>query len=428
MRWCVPLMVFLFLMATSTRSGDIWLDAPTANPGKDRVIVSSKTVDKRVTGLRINKPEKTFKGYTLLVPLLSQPSFTGGLSPVDLVDMDGLTIHRWLVADPPPSLGRLSDNGTLFLATQMSGMESPGQMSGLKELDAESNELFLSPGVFENEFYLIDNDTFVVTYKDTIPTPPGSPFPLGSMSAPRIDIITKDGRTLWQWKGEDHLKELVSLSGFHDVFTVFRESQWQESASGDFANGLYYEGEDWAHNNTAMILGPNPLEANDPRFKSGNILFCFCGVDTIGIIEYPSGRIIWAWGPGELENPHTPRMIDNGNILIFDNGAKRKWSRVIEIDPVAGNIVWEYHSWPKNDFFSVNLCNAERLPNGNTLICEGLSERVFEVTPKGEIVWDYISTYARLMGGLGMKRAFRYPPGYVAPLLEAKGHDPKAIR
>ena len=35
----------------------------------------------------------------------------------------------------------------------------------------------------------------------------------------------------------------------------------------------------------------------------------------------------------------------------------------------------------------------ERLPNGNTLICEGQWGRLFEVTMDGEIVWDYVSPF-----------------------------------
>lgn len=89
-----------------------------------------------------------------------------------------------------------------------------------------------------------------------------------------------------------------------------------------------------------------------------------------------------------------------GNILIFDNGSDggypkkaRIYSRVIEIDPVTKEIVWQYCG---NDFssvfhfFSPRISGAQRLPNGNTLICEGLYGRFFEVTQQGEIVWEFL--------------------------------------
>jgi len=34
---------------------------------------------------------------------------------------------------------------------------------------------------------------------------------------------------------------------------------------------------------------------------------------------------------------------------------------------------------------------VRRLPNGNTLICETIHGRIFQVTPDGEIVWEYIN-------------------------------------
>jgi len=44
-------------------------------------------------------------------------------------------------------------------------------------------------------------------------------------------------------------------------------------------------------------------------------------------------------------------------------------------------------------FFSPNISGAQRLWSGNTLICEGLTGRIFEVTPAGDIVWEYISPH-----------------------------------
>jgi hypothetical protein len=45
------------------------------------------------------------------------------------------------------------------------------------------------------------------------------------------------------------------------------------------------------------------------------------------------------------------------------------------------------------NFFSALLSNAQRLPNGNTFINEGLSGRLFEVTPDGDVVWEYVNPY-----------------------------------
>jgi hypothetical protein len=44
-------------------------------------------------------------------------------------------------------------------------------------------------------------------------------------------------------------------------------------------------------------------------------------------------------------------------------------------------------------FFTPRMGNAQRLPNGNTLINEACFGRFFEVTPQGETVWEYVNPY-----------------------------------
>ncbi len=64
--------------------------------------------------------------------------------------------------------------------------------------------------------------------------------------------------------------------------------------------------------------------------------------------------------------------------------------------PEPNAIAWEYRGAPPIYFYSYNISSAERLPNGNTLICEGAPGRIFEVTPDAHIVWEYINPYAVL--------------------------------
>ena len=143
-------------------------------------------------------------------------------------------------------------------------------------------------------------------------------------------------------------------------------------------------------------------------------------VDIIGVIDRDTGHIVWAWGPGELDGQHKPHMLPNGNILIFDNGTLRGYSRVIELDPLTGEIEWEYTADPKETFLSRYISGAQRLPNGNTLICEGAKGHLFEVTPEKEVVWDYVSPFKEEGAFSSIYRCLRYSPEYVKPLLGKK--------
>ena len=122
----------------------------------------------------------------------------------------------------------------------------------------------------------------------------------------------------------------------------------------------------------------------------------FRQTNTVGIVDRSSGEFSWKWGPGEISHQHNPTYLDNGHVLLFDNGPHRQGmshSRVIEIDLSDNQVVWEYRGDPPISFFSYRISGAERMPNGNTLICEGAPGRIFEVTPTQEIVWEYINPF-----------------------------------
>ncbi len=61
--------------------------------------------------------------------------------------------------------------------------------------------------------------------------------------------------------------------------------------------------------------------------------------------------------------------------------------------------IWSYTAPKKEDLFAFIMSGANRLPNGNTLICESVSGMIFEVTPKGETVWKYANPAGGSFGG-----------------------------
>jgi hypothetical protein len=100
-------------------------------------------------------------------------------------------------------------------------------------------------------------------------------------------------------------------------------------------------------------------------------------------------------GPGNLAHQHCPTILDNGNILVFDNGfhpGAFSWaySTVLEVNPETNKIVWTYGSGRVAcEFYTSILGCCQRLPNGNTLICEGVSGRIFEVNFHWDLVWEF---------------------------------------
>ena len=131
---------------------------------------------------------------------------------------------------------------------------------------------------------------------------------------------------------------------------------------------------------------------------NGDILVSYRPTSAVIHIDRKTGEIVWKLGPPTLAGQHAPTPLENGNILIFDNGVHRlddplPFSRVIEVNPANDEIVWTYQDRPVSNFFSPRMGNAQRLPNGNTLINEASFGRFFEVTRDGEIVWEYVNPF-----------------------------------
>ena len=110
-----------------------------------------------------------------------------------------------------------------------------------------------------------------------------------------------------------------------------------------------------------------------------------------------------------------------GNITIYNNGNGRPdgdYSTVEELTPpllddgtyeMLPSGVWGPEASPPcfiydppEEFYSPFISGAQRLENGNTLACAGNPGRVVEMTPDGEVVWEYINPVlpsGRLMQG-----------------------------
>ncbi|MCE3248237.1 MAG: hypothetical protein K0R41_2062 [Geminicoccaceae bacterium] len=153
----------------------------------------------------------------------------------------------------------------------------------------------------------------------------------------------------------------------------------------------YTEG-DYFHSNSIDLLEPAAAGALMPGARQP-VLLSMRELGAIGILDLADERFGWALR-GSWVGQHDPDLLPNGNLLLFDNYGhygEGGISRVIEFDPRSQGIVWQYTGDDDQPFFSGVRSEQERLANGNTLITESEGGRLFEVTPEGEIVWEYLN-------------------------------------
>jgi hypothetical protein len=353
-------------------------------------------------------PDRVFYGCTLFSETFSEPKGKDEPDrPIYLIDMEGQIVHEWHVQTTLQSYCRLLPNGNLIYPSHDRSDVASGKV-GLWEIEPDSRVVWHYRCRTDHDFQILENGHFLInTINETMCPALGPEL----KRQPYLVEVTRDKELVWEWRGEEHLEELerlLSPEGWQHVM---------DRAHNEFAF-------DWAHNNTLQIIPPNAAyerekeQGGPARFKPGNIIISYRSVDVIAVIDRQTSEIVWAWGPGELDGQHKPHMLENGRILIFDNGTLRGYSRVIELDPLSGQIEWEYTAEPREAFLSKYISSAQRLPNGNTLICEGAESRLFEVTPGKEIVWQFVNPYRSEYAWNAIYRCLRYSPREVEPLLE----------
>jgi hypothetical protein len=261
------------------------------------------------------------------------------------------------------------------------------------------------------------------------------------------------GKIVWEWHVWDHL--IQDYDPTKDNYGNVADHP--ELIDINYGSPL----PDWLHTNS--------IDYNE---EFDQILLSVRGFNEIWVIDHSTtteeaaghtggrsgkgGDILYRWGnprayrAGYFEDQkffsqHDAQWIEpgcpgEGNILVFNNGVSRpgrKYSSVDEIVPPVDkngsyylepgsaygphDVIWSYTAENPTDFFSAYVSGAQRLPNGNTLICEGAKGRIFEVTPDKEIVWEYINRIPSLVNN-DVFKAIRYPPDY--PGLAGLFHPP----
>ncbi|CAO3630225.1 unnamed protein product [Cunninghamella blakesleeana] len=339
--------------------------------------IEQNSLKRRNVGLTGVNKEKVQDGYTLFAPLSTPGN-------VYLINNDGETVHEWVLPYRPGrharilANGNLAFNGALPEDPHLFLMWEKYRGGALLQVDSEGNIVRSHYDKYSHhDSHHLDDGSILYTTLEPLSNEDGKKVQGGvkGSEAPSQDgskegivysdiikQVDKDNIVVWTWRAFEHLdKEKFSLQP-------------------------HYSREHWPLINTVYPL------------KDGNILASLRSSSAVIIIEKETGKVIWELDRNVVAQQHNANELENGNILIFDNGAFRtgvdiNFSRVIEVNRETKEIVWQYKDRQTEFFFTPFMGSAQRLPNGNTLINEAAFGRIFEVTLDGEIVFEYINPY-----------------------------------
>jgi len=315
----------------------------------------------------VHDPGRAFAGYNLRVS--HDPP--GAV----LMDMDGSTLHEWTCrfADAFPEVAVSDDPSFSDRWTNVRLLPDGDVLGifdglGLVRLDRSSRILWAHEGG--------EHDDIAVTEAGEI-------YVLGS----------KRNKVRWVNQREPIIEDYVLvLDASGDVLN--RVSLLSAILASDFSNVT--KSADMARHD--RILHANSLDILDgslsgriPSFRNGNVLVSLRGLDTVAVVDMESESLVWTQFGMWLEQLDST-LLPNGNILLLEYVGGDP--RVIEFDPVTMEVEWAYERDSGDDVDGQRGGACRRLPNGNTLISESGRGRAFEVTPQGDVVWEYTNSEA----------------------------------
>lgn len=335
--------------------------------------MEQNTLKRRGVGLTGVDKQRSFGGYTLFCPLTSDVAH--------LVDIDGKEVHSWKLPGRVGRHARILPNGNLAVNTRQETQRTTkdggpypfpffNKYGGgvMSELDPEGNVVrqFTDPLGHHDQYHYGDG-RFLYTSLEAL-SPEDSAKVIGGVPGTEIDGITyadtinevdANGKLTWQWRVSERLPR-----------TEFPLQPHYTREHYPLINSVY------------------------PMRDGKHILASMRSVSAVIIIERSTGNIVWKLDSSVLAQQHNANELENGNILIFDNGAFRAgisttFTRAIEVDRATKQIVWEYRDRQMEAFFTPFMGSAQRLANGNTLLCESAFGRIFEVTKEGYVCWEY---------------------------------------
>jgi len=360
-------------------------------------------------------------GYYLFSPL--------GNNNVYLINDDGELSHQWQTQYAPALSVYLLDDGTLLRTESLNSKDFTAGGAGgrIAIYDDSSNEIWSyeyanSKKLLHHDVEILPNGNILMiawekyTLEEAILEGLNTElFTSNEIWGDHIiEVNPSTNEIVWEWHAWDHLIQDNDAT---------KENYGNVTNFVGKINLNYFEAndsKDWNHINSV-----------DYNENLDQILLSVHSFSEIWIINHnitteeaatEKGDLIYRWGNPETVNSdgnrnlyfqHDAEWLSNNSILIFNNGDRNNqaYSEVLEIEystnEILGNteIVWKYSSG--EDFYASNISGAQRLDNGNTLICDGPSGYFFEVTADGEIIWEYTNPYTTNTPNGEMNQVFR---------------------
>ena len=392
----------------------------------------------QTVGLFLNTSNAS-TGYTLFAPKHNSITY--------LMDNRGQVVHQWKSAYEPGQTAYLLPNGHMLRAgmLRVQGGTGGGEGGRIEEFDWDGNLVWEFDHATRN--YQLHHDIkplpnghvlALMVERKSREEAVAAGFDPGQMRDEYLvpdavveiePILPKGGRIVWEWHVWDHL---------------IQNRDRTNANYGDVAS--HPELIDTACNGRATPAFWNHMNSLDYNAKLDQIVLSVRGCNEIWLLDHSTttqeaadhsggkqgkgGDLIYRWGnpaayqrgtaaDRQLIQQHDGEWIPDGypgagHLMIFNNGYERGWSSIEEIVPpldANGHYtlspgkaygpekpVWHYEAKNRTDFFSSEISGAHRLPNGNTLICVGVIGNLFEITPTGETVWQYVNPMVR--GGI----------------------------
>ena len=383
----------------------------------------------QITNKNIKLPLNMINGQILFSPINSNQTY--------LIDKTGAVNHTWSSNYRPRLSVYMLDDGSLLRTIDLGWGDGFG--GGIEKYTFDGTL------IWHFEYASINNYQI---HHDIAPLPNGNVLFLAlelktsyqAINAGRDPILTPPeyvetdyiievqptgpttGEIVWEWHIWDHLiqdydKEKPNygnVAGHPELIDINfggAQTDWLHCNSIDY-NEKYdqilissrYFNEIWIidHSTTTIEArghtGGNSGKGGDILYRWGNPKSYRAGTTTDQKL-FGQHDATWI----------KPRYSGEGYILIFNNGLGRGYSSIDEIAPPVDttghyylesgsaygpkDLIWSYTADPPTSFYASYISGAQRLPNGNTLICDGPKGRFFEITPDYMIVWEYINPY-----------------------------------